>query len=415
VALSLASLWDGKKTFFILQDDDESAGYLYQDLIQLLGEDPVYYFPPSFKRSYKNRQPDAGNLILRTEALHALSQQQPCFIVAYPESLLEKVSTPEELKDNTLNLSVGERVDTHFIQEVLQEYGFERVDYVYEPGQYSVRGSLIDVYSWSNELPYRIDFFGDEIESIRTFDIENQLSKERIDQIRLISKENESKASTNVLSYLKEDDVLCWHDIDLVYSKIERLQNESGACTESFLSSFQTLACSWRWIEYGTHFQSEREAVVFSFQMSPQPLFGLNFDFVSQTFHTHLEEGYRLFLLSDSPKQIERLRAIFEDREDHIHFEPVNKTLHEGFIDHELKVACYTDHQLFERYHKYNLRSEKARNGKLALSLKEIVQLHIGDYVVHIDYVCWTFRWLIQNGDQWEDSGSHQNHVQRRG
>jgi len=389
-ALCLSSLFLANRlTFLVVEDDAESAGYVYQDLIQLLGQASVFYYPPGFKRSLKYSRNDAGNSILRTEVLNALQQETPCIVVAASESLLEKVIPPVELKDKMLDLHRGEHVDTSFVIELLSEFGFERVDYVYEPGQFSLRGSLIDVFSWSNELPYRIDFFGDEVESIRTFDIENQLSKETVQSIRIIHN-TDTKRANNVsfFDHLNKNALLCFHDIDLTCERLNQLYESADKDDRIDLNdgtSFRQEAGTYRWLEYGRRPTTAKQANL-SLNTSPQPIFGRNFDLVSQTFQEWQEDGYTLYLLSDSAKQIERLKTIFEDRGDSITFVPIQKTLHEGFLDNDLKIVCLTDHQLFERYHKYNLRSDKARSGKMALTLKEITQFQFGDYVVHIDY-----------------------------
>lgn len=377
------------ENFVIVADDEESAGYMYQDLVQLIGNDVVFFYPPGFRRSLKYGRNDPGNSILRTEALNALRSEKQSIIVTYPEGLLEKVIPREELSDKTLEINTGEKIDTSFVIELLTEFGFERVDYVYEPGQFSVRGSLIDVYSWSNELPYRIDFFGDEVESIRTFEIENQLSKSKIEKIRIIPyTESLEVEKVSFISWLDKKSVLCFNDFGYAVSKLDQISVDTSNTPLINLTdseSFKREALDLRWIEYGKRSVRSENAVL-KFNTSPQDIFGKNFDFVSQTFQKYRSEGYELYILSDSTKQIERLKAIFEDREEHIEFIAVEKTLHEGFIDHEQKIACFTDHQIFERYHKYNLRSDKAKNGKLALTLKELVQFQFGDYVVHIDY-----------------------------
>lgn len=390
VGLCLASFFQGTgKNFVLVQDDEESAGYLFHDMVQLLGNETVYFYPPGFRRSLKYGKNDPGNSILRTEALNALRTDKHCLIVTYPEGLLEKVVAQDELGGKTLEIHKGERIDTSFVIELLQTFGFERVDYVYEPGQYCVRGSLIDVYSWSNELPYRIDFFGDEVESIRTFDIENQLSKEKIDSIRIIPfTDGQEGDKVSFTSWLSKGTILCFNDFSYTYAKLRQFNDDSPASPEKILLDadiFKTEANNFKWIEFGRRTESLKHATI-NFQVSPQDVFGKNFDYVSQTFQKYIADGYSLYLLSDSHKQIERLKAIFEDREEPIEFIPIEKTLHEGFIDNDLQIACFTDHQIFERYHKYNLRSEKARNGKLTITLKELVQFQFGDYVVHIDY-----------------------------
>jgi len=400
VSLSLATLQqEVKRDFVLVHENAELAGYLYHDMVQLLGPENVFYYPASFKRALKYGRNDPGNTILRTEALSALRQNQCIVVVTYPDALLEKVLPVGELNEKTLDLHIGEHIDNAFVIELLQTFGFERVDYVYEPGQFSVRGSLIDVYSWSHELPYRIDFFGDEVESIRAFDIENQLSKEQVESIRIIPFTNEDQGlSVSFTDYLNDKAILAFSDFEYTCAKLKQLAEEATEIPAEKLldgTEFSLKAKAFQWIEFGRRAFRPKHSVL-TFNTSPQDIFGKNFDFVSQAFKRYTEMGYTLCILSDSPKQIERLQTIFEDRGDNIAFTPILKTLHEGFVDHELHIACFTDHQLFERYHKYNLRSEKARSGKLALSLKELVQFQFGDYVVHIDHGVGRFAGLFR-------------------
>ncbi|MEA4839693.1 MAG: transcription-repair coupling factor [Bacteroidales bacterium] len=400
VSLSLAAFFeDCKRDFVLIQDDAELAGYLYHDMVQLLGPDHVYYYPASFKRAIKYGRNDPGNTILRTEALSALRQNRNIVLVTYPDALLEKVVAIGELNEKTLDLHTGEHIDNAFVIELLNTFGFERVDYVYEPGQFSVRGSLIDVYSWSHELPYRIDFFGDEVESIRTFDIENQLSKEQVSSIHIIPFTSEEKEmAVPFTDYLNENTILAFSDFSFACAKLRQLTEDAKDIPEEKLLSdieFTKRAKAFQWIEFGRKAYCHKHSTL-TFNTSPQDIFNKNFELVSQAFHRYIEMGYQIYILSDSPKQIERLQTIFEDRGDNVTFTPILKTLHEGFMDHEQKIACFTDHQLFERYHKYNLRSEKARNGKLALSLKELVQFQFGDYVVHVDYGVGRFAGLFR-------------------
>ncbi|HKL92180.1 MAG TPA: transcription-repair coupling factor [Bacteroidales bacterium] len=401
-ALILAGLFQQvNQTFLLVEDDEESAGYLYHDLQQLLGNDRVFFLPPSFKRSIKYRAEDPGNIILRTEVLQALSSDAACVVVTHPNGLLEKIMDAAEFKNQRLELHVGERLDTQFVVECLRSFEFERVDYVYEPGQYAVRGSLIDVYSWSHELPYRIDFFGDEVESIRTFDIENQLSKEQVERLTIVSfSQDKRNKRVSIFEHLNPANTfLGFHDQGYASAVLDGIEAIDDGYAVLDKAEFEQQIEAFRWIEYGS--RSYRDThVTLRFATSPQDVFGKNFDFVSQRFQEYIQQGYTLHLLSDSAKQIERLKQIFEDRGDEIRFEAVLKTLHEGFLDHDLKMACFTDHQIFERYHKYNLRSEKARNGKLALSLKELVQFEFGDYVVHIDYGVGRFGGLFRTEHQ---------------
>lgn len=388
-ALCLGSLYSNlNRTCLVVEDDAERAGYFYQDLVQLFGQEKVRYYPPSFKRTYTQGE-DPANTILRTDVLNVLQQGSPCIVVTYPDSLLENVLPYQELKTRRLDLHQGERVDTDFVIELLVDFGFERVDYVYEPGQFSVRGSLIDVFSWGNEWPYRLDFFGDELESLRTFNIETQLSQEQVTVVSILPKTQVS-ASTNVpfFRYLPDTALLCLHDLEFAAGRLNQLYLDVPESDWSGLldsETFRKEAEAFRWVEYGRRAASYNKAVL-SFRTSPQDIFGRNFDLVSQAFQQWQEEGYTLYLLSDSAKQIERLRSIFEDRGDPVTFTAVRKILHEGFVDHDLHITCFTDHQLFERYHKYNLRSDRARSGKMALTLKEITQFQYGDYVVHVDY-----------------------------
>lgn len=399
-SLVLASLFHSdSKNMVIIQDDLETAGYLYHDLVQLLGEQTVNFYPSSFKRSIRLGRNDAGNTILRTEALQALRQDTPCVVVTYPDALLEKVVSPDELKTKTIAIHKGELLDNAFVIELLQEYGFERVDYVYEPGQFATRGSLIDVYSWSHELPFRIDFFGDEVESIRTFNIESQLSVENYEEIKIVPfSENQNNDLCFLFNYLKPEDLLCFSDFEYTIGKINILLEDTGDKSPDKLmtpEAFIEETSHFRWVEFGRKSVGNK-SVKITFDTSPQDVFGKNFEFVSQSFQKYLDNNYQLCVLSDSEKQVERLKTIFEDRGDPISFTPILKTLHEGFIDNHLKIACFTDHQIFERYHKYNLKSDKTRNGKLALSLKEIVQFQFGDYVVHIDHGVGRFAGLFR-------------------
>ena len=390
---------NGQRDLVLIHEDPELAGYLYHDLIQLLGNEKVFYFPASFKRALKYGKDDPGNTILRTEVLQALSQPEAVVVVTYPDALLEKVIPTTELKKSTLELNKGERIDNAFVIDLLHTFGFERVDYVYEPGQFAVRGSLIDVYSWNHELPCRIDFFGDEVESIRSFEIENQLSTEQLDRFKIVPFTNkDAKGQVPFTAYLKPDTLLGFSDYDFACGRLRILLDDCGSTDINQLLTIEDFVegtAKQQWIEFGNKAFSSKHSVL-EFNTSAQEQFGKNFEFVSQAFHRYFDMDYSLFVLSDSSKQIDRLKAIFEDREEKVLFTPLLKTLHEGFVDHDLKIACFTDHQIFERYHKYNLRSDKARNGKLALTLKEIVQFQFGDYVVHIDHGVGRFAGLFR-------------------
>ena len=415
----------GEFPFVFILGDLEEAGYFYHDLTQVLGTDKVLFFPSSFRRAIKYGQKDAANEILRTEVLSRLQKgEEGLCVVTYPDALAEKVVSRKELGDKTLKLHSGENVDTNFIMEVLRSYGFEYVDYVYEPGQYAVRGSIIDVFSFSSEFPYRIDFFGDEVESIRTFEVETQLSKEKKDSFVIVPdlsrslEQGGASGMVSFLDFLSADTVLAMRDLLWLRERIQTVHDEtltpqaiaareaeeSGCITlDGKLidgSEFTLRALDFRRMEFGNKPTGTPDATI-TFDTSAQPIFRKNFDMVAESFKEYMEKGYALYICSDSMKQTDRIRAIFEDRGDQIAFTAVERTLHEGFADNALRLCIFTDHQLFDRFHKYNLKSDKARSGKVALSLKELNQFTPGDYVVHTDHGVGRFSGLVRipNGD----------------
>lgn len=406
--------------FVFILGDLEEAGYFYHDLTQIVGTERILFFPSSFRRAVKYGQKDAANEILRTEVLSRLQKgEQGLCIVTYPDALAEKVVSRQELKDNTLKLSVGERVDTNFVTDVLHSYGFEYVDYVYEPGQYAVRGSIIDVFSFSSEYPYRIDFFGDDVESIRTFEVDTQLSKEKKESVVIVPDLSVTgQGTTSFLDFIPREAVLAMKDFLWLRERIQTVHDEAltpqalaaqeaeengGVRLEGKLidgSEFTVRALDFRRMEFGNKPTGTPDATV-DFHTTAQPIFHKNFDLVATAFREYLGKGYSLYICSDSVKQTDRIRSIFEDRGDDIPFTAVEKTLHEGFADDTLKICVFTDHQIFDRFHKYNLKSDKARSGKVALSLKELNQFTPGDYVVHTDHGVGRFAGLVRmpNGD----------------
>ena len=415
----------GEFPFVFILGDLEEAGYFYHDLTQVLGTEKVLFFPSSFRRAIKYGQKDAANEILRTEVLSRLQKgEEGLCVVTYPDALAEKVVSRKELGDKTLKLHTGENVDTNFITEVLRSYGFEYVDYVYEPGQYAVRGSIIDVFSFSSEFPYRIDFFGDEVESIRTFEVETQLSKEKKDSIVIVPdlsrslEQGDASGMGSFLDFLSANTVLAMRDLLWLRERIQTVHDEtltpqaiaareaeeSGCITlDGKLidgSEFTLRALDFCRMEFGNKPTGTPDATV-TFDTSAQPIFHKNFDMVAESFKEYMEKGYTLYICSDSMKQTDRIRAIFEDRGEEIAFTAVERTLHEGFADNALRLCIFTDHQLFDRFHKYNLKSDKARSGKVALSLKELNQFTPGDYVVHTDHGVGRFSGLVRipNGD----------------
>ena len=411
-AMTIASLFFKRRGSYVcVLNDLEEAGYFYHDLVQLTGGDGIYFFPSAYRRAIKYGHVDPANEILRTEVLSTLQDPTvPFVIVTYPDALAEKVISREVLKENTLKISVGEKLDNMFVSDVLDEYGFEQVDYVYEPGQYAMRGSILDVFSFSYEFPYRIDFFGNEVETIRSFDVETQLSKEKLDSIYIVPEMTKgNRTNSSLLDSLPSETLLASKDLAWVKERIGSIWNEEPIIgdEESFADieqlraklitgeDFLRTALGFCRLHFGTRVTGVADATL-TFSMEAQPIYHKNFDLVSESFHKYLEDGYTLYILSDVEKQATRIRAIFEDRGDNIPFTSVNKTIHEGFADETLRVCLFTDHQLFDRFHKFNLKSDKARSGKLSLSLKELNQFTTGDYIVHIDHGVGQFGGLVR-------------------
>ena len=408
--------------YLVVMNDEEEAGYFYHDLMQMLGEEVVKFYPSSFRRAVKYGQRDAANEILRTEVLSLLSNRNedaPLFVVTHPAAIAQRIESGESLQSKTIVLSVGEEHDVTLLSNRLRELGFKRRDYVYEPGEFALRGSILDVYSFAGEHPYRLDFFGDEISSIRTFEIQTQLSKELKKNINIVP-ETERSGLVPFTDVLPDDTCLVCKDLMFISERMDAIYDE-GFSTQAIiereatseleaenirkqLASEQILSkgitflrgvSGLKRIDFGKRPTSPPDAVV-EFSISPQPLFHKNFDLLSSTLKQLSADGYKLHILADSDKQIERLNAILEEKGENVVFTPIHHTLHEGFIDNQHKLAYFTDHQIFDRFHKYNLKSDRARNGKLALTLKELMQFEIGDYVVHVDHGVGQFAGLVR-------------------
>lgn len=411
-ALITASLFHAKpNTQIVVLNDADEAGYFFNDLKQILNQDEVFYYPSSYKKAIKLSQLDTSNEILRTEVLNRLANNpSPCLIVTYPESLVQKVISAHGMKTRMLKLKVGESLSIEFLTEMLLEYGFERVDFVYEPGQFSVRGSIVDIFSFAFELPYRCDFFGDEVESIRIFDIETQLSKEQRNEIEIIPDLLLYKETAQVSfpEFVPANSWFFFSNAAFTRERINQLYEESLIKANSGEKSIPDLHTSHiTGDEFIRHIQffrkiewSEKSAFQtktnIKFNTSPQPIFHKNFDLVADNLKKAISDGYQLYILSDSVKQTDRIAAIFTDRQDNIQFQPVKNTLHEGFIDHDLSILMYTDHQIFDRFHKYQLNTDKTRRGKVVMTLKELNQFRIGDYMVHVDHGVGTFGGLVR-------------------
>lgn len=430
-----------KQTFlFVLQDADE-AGYFYHDLTQVMGTQNVLFFPSSFKRSVKYGQRDSANEILRTEVLARVSARnkqatESLLIISYPEALSELVVSKQHLDERRLSLKTGQQqIDITDIAHKLREYGFQEVDYVYEPGQYSVRGSILDVYSFSCESPFRIDFFGREIDTIRTFEVQDQLSKDKLNEIEIVPElATLTTERVSFLNFLPSNSVMVYKDFAYIRDVIAHVYDEGyskQAITEQLEgateieqkqiidelnkektllspSQFAQQAATFRTIEFGIHagktsssaLQKETKYDIIKFKITPQPLFHKNFDLLVDSLDDYILQGYKLYILADSDKQNQRLKDIFADMDSQkaksIVFEPVNKTLHEGFADDDLKCCFFTDHQIFDRYHKYNLKSDGARAGKMALTMKELQEMEPGDFIVHVDFGIGKFGGLVR-------------------
>ena len=434
-----------KRTVLFVLDDAEEAGYFYHDLTQMWGHEIVFFFPFSHRRAVKYGQWDAANEILRAEVLARLSAGNQIYIVSYPDALAELVVSKQHLDEKILKLSVGQQISQIDVVHQLRDFSLQEVDYVYEPGQFAVRGSIIDVYSYSCEFPFRIDFFGDEIDTIRTFNIEDQLSKDKRESIEVVPElAAEQTVKQCFLHFLDPSTLVVMKDYAYLHDRIGQIYNDGfsaqslaeqleGATemeaerirqemkTELNLVSatdFQHAIVEHVRIEFGKTAEGslarkqenmvEGSNAVISFDVAPQPLFHKNFQLLSQTLEDYQLKGYTLYILADSQKQQQRLKDIFASEElerYHIQFTPVDKTLHEGFVDNEKKVCFFTDHQIFDRYHKYNLRSDSARAGKMALTMKELQEMEPGDFIVHVDFGIGKFGGLVRvpTGDSYQE------------
>lgn len=383
------------RPLFVVMDNEDAARYMFSDLKSLTAgaerpltlKDSIFFFPHSQKR----RAVDEAAQIQRTECLTGLSVtgdglREPLVIVTYPEAIAEAVPKKEDLSAISFQLKVGQEIQQTAIGSQLSELGFEHVDFVFQPGQYAIRGSIVDIYSYSHDNPYRIDFFGDEIDSIREFDIEDQLSKTMLDEANIVGPSHSDCKTANavgsaapvgssIIDYLPQEAVWVSNDWKIVQFKLDGL---------GVLRSLGSLdeRCTIELNEKSTFATHSKIA----FDTVPQPVFHKQFDILTDDLKKHIEDGYTIYMLAEQQKQLDRLKAIFEAQESNISFIGINAALHEGFVDHRLKICCYTDHQIFERYHRVTMASENARRGKAIITLREINQLQVGDYVVHSDH-----------------------------
>ncbi|MBQ4291456.1 MAG: transcription-repair coupling factor [Muribaculaceae bacterium] len=396
----------------IICSDIDDAGYLYNDIAKFVGENRTLIFPSGYRRAIKYGQPDPPSEILRTEVLRQWHTNPDLLcVVTFPEALAEKVATAEMVNEKTLSLNIDEPVDLTVTLKWLLDNGFNRVDYVYEPGQFAVRGSILDVFGYSNEKPYRLDFFGDDIESIRTFNIETQLSESKLTAIT-VTPRIDSEADCSLLDFVGEPTLTFVRDNADVVARVEEIaaadfstlaqisaEDDTDTNAMNHVVSPSRLAEAYAKLHPITFsaapLKTETQASM-DFNCSPQVIYHKNFQLISDDFHRLLSQNHSIHILSDSAKQIERLKIIFADRGDNIDFTPVDATLHEGFIDHSAHTGFLTDHQIFDRFHKYNLRSDRVRSGKVALSLKELNEITPGDFIVHSDHGIGRFAGLIR-------------------
>ncbi|MEE0921694.1 MAG: transcription-repair coupling factor [Paludibacteraceae bacterium] len=374
------------RPILVVLDNADDAQYMYADLRTLSGDQGVYFFPSSHRRRQKT---DEAMLVQRTEVLTALNNTTPLhttpIIVTYPEALAESVPHPNALQQQTISLHTQQEIAQSLLIKQLLELHFQRVDFVYEPGQFAVRGGIVDIYSFAHDNPYRVDFFGDEVDSIREFDIETQLSQTRLSSIDIVGA-NTQEESTYITEYLPDKTLWVSNDFNLVQYKLNNATPLSTTLTNA--------SPCYTTIELGQK-SSFPTYDTLDFDTLPQPTFNKNFDILTDDLSARIRDGYKVYILAEQVKQTDRLRAIFEDKESGITFIPINQTLHAGFVDNAAKICCYTDHQIFERYHRVTLRSENARRGKAIITLKEINQLQVGDYVVHVDHGIGQFAGLV--------------------
>ena len=410
-AVALSGIQE-KVPVLVIADSLDDAGYLYHDLTKISGEESCAFFPSAYKRDIKYGQIDPPSQILRTEALNRWHDDSKLrFVVTYPEAIAEKVASRKAIGDHTLRLRKDKTTDLPETIKWLRSNGFNEVDYVYEPGQFANRGSILDIYGYSNELPYRVDFFGDEIDSIRVFNTETQLSEQKLDEIAVTANVGDASAGESILEFIDSSTLLAVRDADYTLSRITSVAQETFSDSALIADEgdkdalknvvdpeiFSCKFGEFRRIEFTAAAEPPKtSSLSIDFKCSPQAIYHKNFDLISESFTRLLKENYTLYILSDSEKQFDRLRSIFADRGDNIDFIPVPGTLHEGFVDHLQKTAVLTDHQIFDRFHKYNLKSERARSGKLALSLKELSAIEPGDYIVHVDHGVGKFAGLLR-------------------
>ncbi len=396
------------KTSLIILADKEEAAYFLNDLENIIGEENVLFFPASYRMPYEHENIDNANILLRAEVLNKINTgKKHICIVTYPEALTEKVVTKTHLTSNTLSLKQGEKISIDFITDVLNEYEFTRVDYVVEPGQFSVRGGIVDIFSFANDNPYRLEFLGNDVDSIRSFDSVTQLSIQKLTYCTIIPNVQTKllqESRQTFFEFIPENSAIWFRHFQLTVDRIEKAFEQaetSYAALDAVIKqlepaelyidkdTFTKQVLGFPVVEFGNHFSLSPTKTI-TYNYSPQPSFNKNFTYLNDNFKSNIRNGLTNVIFSDTPKQIERLYKIFEDispkkSEEPELFTPILLSIHEGFIDNELKIACYTDHQIFDRYHRFRLKNSFNKTNE-ALTLKELKGLNPGDYITHIDY-----------------------------
>ncbi|MHB0755198.1 transcription-repair coupling factor [Polaribacter sp. M15] len=389
------------KPYLLIFNDKEEAAYYLNDLEQLLGDKNVLFYPGSYRRPYQIEETDNANVLLRSEVLNRInSRKKPAVIVTYPTALIEKVVTKTELEKNTLKVGVSDNLSLDFVNEVLFEYKFKRVDFVTEPGDFSVRGGIIDVFSFSNDEPYRIEFFGDEIDSIRTFDVETQLSKEKLKKVSIMPNvENKAlqEKRESFLKYISSKTIIFTKNTELLSNSLDKFFSKADVAFKELSKEIKhakpsELFCDGSFIKkqlqdftlvnFGNPNSDEKSDIVFNTQ--PQPSFNKQFNLLIDNLEEYHKAGFTNYIFCANEQQAKRFHDIFDDAEQEVHYETVVFPLYQGFVDVDRKLVCYTDHQIFERYHKFRLKNGYAK--KQAITLQELNKLEIGDYVTHMDH-----------------------------
>ena len=393
------------KPYLLIFNDKEEAAYYLNDLEQLLGDKNVLFYPGSYRRPYQIEETDNANVLLRSEVLNRInSRKKPAIIVTYPTALFEKVVTKQELEKNTLQVALGDHLSLDFVNEILFEYKFKRVDFVTEPGDFSVRGGIIDVFSFSNDEPYRVEFFGDEIDSIRSFDVETQLSKDKLKKISIMPNvENKTlqESRESFLKYISSKTVIFAKNIDLLFGKLDKFYTKAEEAFTDLSKEINHIKPSelfcdgplinkqlqgFTLVNFGTNntYKVSKNSQEIEFKTKPQPSFNKQFNLLIDDLNEHHIAGFKNYIFCANDQQAKRFHDIFDDAEQEVQYETVVFPLYQGFVDIEQMLVCYTDHQIFERYHKFRLKNGYAK--KQAITLQELNKLEIGDYVTHMDH-----------------------------